>query len=363
VASAALVAWAFADESAAEDGWDGVARVVAVGDVHGDHAQLVTVLEQAGIIDVQGRWAGGRTRLVQTGDRVDRGPASRKVMDLLMRLEEEAKAAGGRVHALVGNHEAMNVLGDLRYVSPEEFAEFATPDSGRLRDEAWERLRRRGGAGASTAADRQAFDAAHPLGWVEHRRAWAPKGRYGAWVARQDAVARVGDTLFLHGGISPKYADLSLRDLNGRIRRELAEADPLTALLSRDADGPLWFRGLAGGDAALSAHVDAVLRRHGIRRIVIGHTRNDGVILPLYGGRVVSIDVGLSRVYGGPPASLLLEQGRAYAVHRGRRLLLPEGGDALVAYVREVMALDPDPGRLRGLLARLEAAALSAAPR
>jgi hypothetical protein len=34
-----------------------------------------------------------------------------------------------------------------------------------------------------------------------------------------------------------------------------------------------------------------------------------------------------------------------------------------VAYVREVMALDPDPGRLRGLLARLEAAALSAAPR
>lgn len=344
----------------ADDAWDGVARVVAVGDVHGDHAQLVTVLEQAGLIDPKGRWSGGRAHLVQTGDRVDRGPESRKVMDLLMRLEGEAKKAGGRVHALTGNHEAMNVLGDLRYVTPEEFAEFATADSGRLRDALWEQVRRKGGPDAS---DRGRFDAEHPLGWIEHRQAWAPRGRYGAWVARQNAVVRVGDTLFLHGGIAPKYADFSLRDLDERIRRELKDAEPLAAVVSTDPDGPLWYRGLAEGDPALSAHVDAVLKHHGARRIVIGHTSNEGAILPLYGGRVVRIDVGLSRVYGGPPASLVLEDGRPYVVHRGRRLPLPDGGEALLDYVREVMALEPDPARLRPLLARLSAAPVTASPR
>lgn len=68
------------------------------------------------------------------------------------------------------------------------------------------------------------------------------------------------------------------------------------------------------------------------------------------------IDVGLSRFYGGPPAGLLLEDGRAFAIHRGRRLPLPDGeGEAVLRYVRDVMALEPDPARLQGLLGRLEA--------
>jgi hypothetical protein len=342
----------------AQDTWDGVARVVAVGDVHGDRAQLVTVLQQAGLIDAKGHWTGGRAHLVQTGDRVDRGPESRQVMDLLMGLEKEARKAGGRVHPLIGNHEAMNMLGDLRYVTAPEFAEFATADSARLRDALWEQVGRKGGP-----EDRAAFDAAHPLGWVEHRRAWAPNGPYGGWVARQDAAIRIGDTLFLHGGIAPKYADFSLKDLNERIRHELQQADPQTALVSADPEGPLWFRGLASESPSMAAHVDALLKRHGARRIVIGHTTTDGLVLPLYAGRVVMIDVGLSRVYGGPPAALLLEDGRAYALHRGRRLPLPETSEATLAYVREVIALEPDPTRLRALLERLQAAPVSAAPK
>jgi hypothetical protein len=333
---AAGLALAAAPAAQPGDTWDGVARVVAVGDVHGDYGQLVTVLEQAGVIDAQGRWAAGRTHLVQTGDRVDRGTGSRKVMDLLMRLEKEAREAGGRVHALVGNHEAMNMLGDLRYVTPQEFAEFDGSPS---------------------------LDAGHPTGWSGYRQAWSPRGRYGRWVAGQNAVVRIADTLFLHGGISPKYADFSLKDLNGRIRRELSEADPLTALVSSDSEGPLWFRGLAEDGGASSAHVDAVLKRHGARRIVIGHTVTGGVVLPRYDGRVVMIDVGLAGVYGGPPAALLLEDGRAFAIHRGRRLALPQAGQPLLPYVRAAAALEPDPGRLRPLLEKLEAAALSAAPK
>ena len=102
---------------AAQDVWTGVERVIAVGDVHGDYEQLVGVLQSAGVIDQEGKWIGGKTHLVQTGDMLDRGPDSRKVMDLLIRLQEEASKTGGRVHVLIGNHEAMNIYGDLRYVS------------------------------------------------------------------------------------------------------------------------------------------------------------------------------------------------------------------------------------------------------
>ena len=113
--------------------------MVAVGDVHGDYAEFVSVLRSAGLIDEKGRWTGGKAHLVQTGDVLDRGADSRKVMDLLMSLEKQAAKAGGRVHALIGNHEAMNLYGDLRYTTPGEFAAFRTDQSEKLRTAFWER--------------------------------------------------------------------------------------------------------------------------------------------------------------------------------------------------------------------------------
>jgi len=348
-----------------QEAWDKVERVVAVGDVHGDYAQLVTVLRDASLLDGRERWIGGRTHLVQTGDRIDRGPDSRKVMDLLMRLEKQARKAGGAVHALVGNHEAMNILGDLRYVTPEEFAAFKTADSPRLQDAFFARLaeeREAQGLAAPTEAERRKWKDEHPLGFLEHRLAYSPKGQYGSWIAGQNSVIRIGETLFLHGGLSPKYGDFAIHDLNERIRSELRDANPLTALVSNDPEGPLWFRDLARGEPALATHLGEVLRRHGCRRMVIGHTPTEGLVMPRYGGRVVQIDVGMAKVYGGPPAALVLEDGRAFALHRGRRLPLPEGeGEPVLRYVREVAALEPDPSRLAGLIAGLEAA-LSSVP-
>ena len=351
----------------AEDVFEAPSRVVAVGDVHGDYEQLVRVLKSAAIVNEKLEWAGGRAHLVQTGDRLDRGPDSRKVMDLLIRLEKEAKKAGGMVHPLTGNHEAMNMLGDLRYVSPMEFAAFETPDSMMRREDLWKKLRRERERLGEPAGEqeRRAFDKEHPRGFVEHRQAFLPKGAYGGWIAQQNAVVRIGDTLFLHGGISPKYADFSLSAMNERVRQELKEADNDTALLVRDPEGPLWFRGLAQGDPALlAAHVDAVLKKQGCKRIVVGHTPTEGLlVMPRYGGRVVMIDVGLSAVYGGPPAALVLEEGRAFALHRDHRLSLPEDdGESLLRYVREVAALEPDPSRLQGLLGRLEAGVKEASP-
>jgi len=112
--------------SAQADEWhfSGVERIVAVSDIHGAYNALVTTLQEADVIDDNLAWSGGKTHFVITGDLLDRGPDSRRVMDLIIRLEYEAPLAGGRVHQLLGNHEVMNLIGDLRYVSDEEYAAF-----------------------------------------------------------------------------------------------------------------------------------------------------------------------------------------------------------------------------------------------
>src|SRR5688572_6124464 len=106
---AALFALTFAAPAQAVSEWDNVPRIVAIGDLEGDYEKFVDMLRTAELIDARNNWRGGRAHLVQLGDIPDRGPNSRQIMDLLMRLEPQARRAGGHVHALIGNHEAMNI--------------------------------------------------------------------------------------------------------------------------------------------------------------------------------------------------------------------------------------------------------------
>ena len=108
-------------------------RVVAVGDIHGSIDGIVEILGRAGLIDDEAHWVGGETTLVQTGDIFDRCLEVRKVLDLLMRLQVEAEAAGGRVEVLLGNHEGMNLLGIYRDINPEIFGTFVDDRSEKRR--------------------------------------------------------------------------------------------------------------------------------------------------------------------------------------------------------------------------------------
>ena len=332
-----------------------VPRIVAVGDVHGDYKQFVTILRQLGVIDGKSRWTGGRTHLVQTGDVPDRGPDSRKVMELLMVLAEEAKSAGGRVHALVGNHEAMNVLGDLRYVDPGEYAAFRGANSSKLQGRAWSVL------SDSTRRTDDAYKAQwyaeHPLGWVEHRLAFEGNGRYATWIRGNNALVKINDYLFVHGGIGPRYVDSTLSAMNAGVRTALSgSTSPPEGNIAEDPEGPLWYRGQATGDEALLVeHVDSVLARFGVKHVVIGHTVTPGTIMPRFGGKVLMIDVGLAAVYGSGLAALDVDAGRAYALHRGTRLAIPLGGD-VGPYLAAAAALDPSGTRLRKYVEQLSAA-------
>ena len=327
----------------------GEPRIVAVGDVHGDYAAFVGVLQQAGLVDAKARWTGGTTVLVQSGDVTDRGPQSRKVMQLLMALEKQAAKAGGRVHALLGNHEVMNMRGDLRYVTPGEYASYASTDAESLREQVF--LANADPARKDDPAYRSAWMGARPPGWVELLQAFGPRGTFGRWLRKHDTVVKVGDTLFLHGGIAPAYATLQADEINARVKKALAGPTPDAEPLLTDQDGPLWYRGLAlAPESDLAAHVEAVLARHGVARIVVGHTVAPGVVLPRFGGKVILNDVGLSATYGGPPSSLDI-QGQAVSVrHRGTLIPLPASSN-IRTYLDKALALEPAESRLRTWMA------------
>ena len=342
---AVVTAAAFAAPPPCE--YSGVSRIVAVGDVHGSYDSFVVVLQFSGIVDVQRRWSGGKAHLVQVGDVLDRGPDSRKAMDLLMQLEQEAAKAGGRVHALLGNHEVMNMIRDLRYVSAGEYEAFRGRDSEELRETVYRRsleeARARAKAEKTTldeAAFRERFLKEVPLGYVEHRRAFSPDGSYGRWLRRHDAVVKIDGVVFLHGGLTPEVAALGCQAINETIRREVtADLDrtresALQSLSGRE-DGPLWYRGLAREDeATLAPKVDEVLRVLGARAVVVGHTpRETGRIEVRLGGRVVLIDVGMLPAYGGHLAALEITPGGMTALYPDRREIL-ERAPAAAALVR-----------------------------
>jgi Calcineurin-like phosphoesterase len=209
------------------------ARIVAIGDIHGEYEGFKRILQAAGLADANGRWTGGRTQLIQTGDYTDRGTGTRAVLDLLMTLEQQARRDGGRAFALLGNHEVMNLIGDTRDVTREIFATFADANSENKRNQAWEQYARLAAAKlgngepvpAVYAQTREAWMTTHPPGYVEYREAFAPRGKYGTWLREKPIVTEVGGNIFMHAGISPATAPEKLEDLNLRVRDEVRRLD------------------------------------------------------------------------------------------------------------------------------------------
>lgn len=346
-----------------QDDWQNVKRVVAIGDIHGDKDALAAVLKMSGIIDDQERWIGGNTHLLQIGDIPARGPQTRIAFDMLMRLEGEASSAGGKLHALIGNHDAGVIYGDLRNTLPQEYDEFRTPESEakllKALDQEIETRRREGRLPANPAdieAVKKLWLQEHPPGFVEHREAFSPSGHYGSWIRRHNSMVRINDTLFVHGGISPKYILRTRSALNETVRRELADPGHLLPGVVTDPLGPLRYRALVEeAGPALEPHVSKVLRTWGVRRMVIGHTVTQSAILPLFGSRVVDIDLGLCRFYGRPPACLILENGKADVLHRGTRIPLPDAKpSAQLEYLKAVEAADEKPSPVTKVIEKFQ---------
>jgi len=337
--------------AAAQWAWDHVARVVVFGDLHGDYGKFHDMLIQAGLIDSHDNWSGGLTHLVQVGDVPDRAPDTRKILDLLIRLEPQARHAGGYVHALIGDHESMNMEGDLRYTTPGEFAAFADRDSARRRDAYYALVVATltakppaGGTPVFDAAYRAKFDADHPPGWVEHQLAWSTQGAYGRWVLTHEAIIRIDDAIYMHGGLGPEFASFDIEAMNKAVTTALRH-QPEVAGGPHDilwnTQGPLWYRGLAQHDEATeAANVAAILARYQVRHIVIGHTKQYRMINSRFDGAVLLTDIFVPVGCADPHGYLLKEGDTLTAVHRGHSLPLGVTGADHAAYLTQIAAID-----------------------
>ncbi len=378
----AVLAWAGPAKAPAEPR----ESVVVIADVHNDFDDFVAILRRTGLTDKQNHWTAGKTTLVQTGDLLDRGPKPREVMDLMMALEKEAAQAGGRVVGLLGNHEVMNIMGDLRYVVPVNYASFADGNSEKRQKTAYEEYVKWRGSHASLMAElpqpmeltEAEWMARHPAGFIEQREAFGPKGEYGRWLRGHAAVAEIDGTIFLHGGIHPDLAKTKLDAMNNRIHDEIKafdaskeylqneklilpffsmqevnsvlQAEVTTELkshvpatnqrqikileflkhqdwLSVRVDGPLWFRGYdQWSDEEGAQQVSKVLEAYKATHVVVGHTvQKGGRIRPRFGNKVFLIDTGMLSSYypGGRPSALeICSDSKFIAVYLDQQVVL-----------------------------------------
>ncbi len=336
--------------------WVGVNRLVVFGDIHGSYDKLVLLLRGTKTIDSDLHWVGGDAHVVFCGDLVDRGPNERPVLDLIRRLETEAEEAGGGVHVLLGNHEVLNIVGDLRYVEGNGYSDFAADELAADRQLAFERFRSEASkAGVRGRQVREAFEERFPAGYFGRFRAFEADGIYGSWLLSKPAVVKINGYVFLHGGLTDTTAALGLEAINLAVkasverfldsrtliadgallnyqeayamaealatnsaarRRTPAKVAAAETLLEHfdgmafAAGGPLWYRGNSVENERIErASLSRVLESLGAEGVVVGHTpTGTGRITSRFDGKIHRVDVGMA--YGRRPLCLVFEGGQ-----------------------------------------------------
>ncbi len=260
------------------------ARLLALSDIEGDFLALKTMLIGAKVMDNKFNWTFGDGHLVLLGDYFDRGLQVTECLWLLYKLEAEAKNAGGKVHFILGNHEVLNLQGNSSYV-------------------------------------RQKYLENAALIGEEYKNWYSQNTELGRWLRTKNAVEKIGDYVFCHGGISPELArtQLGLAEINRISRQHLGK--PNEEIVSEDAraifdlkTGIFWYRG-AAKNLASKEDITAVLKFAGAKRMVIGHTLQPD-LTALYEGRVLCIDLyHEENMRQGFMKTLWMEEGYCYEIN------------------------------------------------
>jgi len=303
LALCALAAWTAAPGTAASAAappqcvWDGIERVVAVGDVHGDLDAFVTILQDKGLIDEDQKWIGGKSHLVQLGDVMDRGDRARDILVLIAGLEKEAEEAGGMVHFIPGNHEEMNLAGvslDYEgYVTIQQFRDFLPPAYRDRHDRLTARMN-----GVDARAYWEALmkeERAKAVYYEEFRRT------VGRWIAAHNVIIKINGVVLVHGGISIADSRRALESINARYGAEFRQAIDETLETPQylfQPAAPLWNRDLGDvSSSIIESDVKQILANLKARAIVVGHTPTPGDEARRFGGLVWVIDSRISSYY------------------------------------------------------------------
>lgn len=269
-----------------------VNKQFVISDIEGNFGALRKLLQANGIIDENFNWTFGDGHLVLTGDFVDRGDQQTEVLWLIYSLEEKANAAGGHVHFVLGNHEIMNLNGDIRYLHAK-------------------------------------YNEGNSLMNEHHMTLYGENSEIGRWLRTKNVVEKIGNILYAHAGISQDInsLDLSAVKINKLARPFYPDTtyqypNLETDILFGDL-GPFWYRGYYHGKVkATQAQVDSTLSIYKVKHIATGHTVVADTISILYNGKVINTDVHHAK---GHIEGLLIENGKYYrAKQTGEKFLIKE---------------------------------------
>lgn len=269
-----------------------VSPIIAIGDIHADLSSAKKAFAIAGVTNEQGEWIAENTTVVQTGDITDRGPDGLPILEWLLALEQQAGAHNSRFVIVMGNHEAMNLQGDWRYVSPLDIESFGSVEA------------------------RKQLMLLHSTN-TQDSVSEKNIGKWAQWLLSKDAVVQIDDTVFVHGGVSKAFP-FTATALSGSVRDALEaySANQSKADILGDM-GPLWYRGYwKESEASACVEAEFVLREMGAKRMVMGHTtQKDGKIHQRCAGTLFAIDTGISRHYGENIAALRIEGETVFAIY------------------------------------------------
>jgi len=265
-------------------------KIFVLSDIEGEYDYFKQLLLAAGVMDKNFNWTFGKGHLVICGDVFDRGSKVTECLWLIYYLEEKAKQADGYVHFVLGNHELMNITGDLRFLNPK-YLQIAQQLS------------------------------------VPYKNFYSKETELGRWLRTKNIIEKIGDKLFLHAGVSQYMNQLgeSVAAINNLARPHYDQADdsllpPVAQLLLLD-EGPLWYRGYYLAPLATKAQVDSTLELFRVKKIITGHTVVSR-ITAFYGGKIINLDVPHAK---GASEGLLIENRKYYRVGlKGDKVLLQD---------------------------------------
>ena len=250
--------------------YNAVKRVIAIGDIHGDYNILIDLLKLSKVIDNNHYWCGGNTYVIQLGDQIDgcrpsyinnncKKPSLYAARDIdilnyMTKLNIQANVVGGKVISLLGNHELMNVDGNMDYVTYEELIQFSNNSSkNRL------------------------------IEGTENRRKLFSRGNEYAKMlgcTRKVSVI-IGNTLFVHGGIIEEISEkYDLNDINKLMTLYLfntfegTQVDNYNEIYTKTESSPLWtrFYSTIKSSSICDNIYKNVMKKLNIERIIVGHT-------------------------------------------------------------------------------------------
>jgi calcineurin-like phosphoesterase family protein/ankyrin repeat protein len=260
-------------------------KLFAISDIEGHFEAFEKTLRGNGVINKNLDWSYGNGHLVLVGDFFDRGYNVTPVLWLIYKLEQQAAKAGGMVHFIIGNHEEMNMRGDLRYVKDRYIRAAKVMKS-------------------------------------SYRGLYSNDTELGRWLRSKNIIEKIGETIFVHGGLSPQMAAsrIRLEEMNDYARSYYGtdawrlEQKGGTAAAVFSKEGPLWYRGYFI-EKLDQKTIDQTLDLYGAKYVVVGHTIVPN-ISSLYEGRVIAIDVKHDvALFNQSSNSLLFEDDIIYAVN------------------------------------------------